>query len=261
MVQRFLRTAIALTSTACLFGACTTEPEPARVTIAEGCLINTNCNAPLVCAFRRCHEECQDSRDCPTGQRCISSDRPFHVCQLPIETKCTYNTQCPETQKCGVDGQCRDECTSDRDCVSGQMCASGTCAEPAELTGGKLPTADAGNAENPGGGLPCVYDSECREPLICRDGLCGYECLEHGDCPRGEQCDGHRCRVPACGAAGTPLGLDAGGPCQYTSQCPAPLVCRDGICSCECLANADCAPGNVCRSSRCVGSADAGSRN
>jgi hypothetical protein len=242
-------------------GACSTEPEPAKVALAEGCLINTHCNVPLVCAFRRCHEECEDSRDCSPGQRCVSSDRPFHVCQLPIETKCSYNTQCPDGQVCGVDGECRDQCTSDRDCVSRQTCVSGTCAEQDELTQGKLPALDAGNVANPGGGVPCVYDSECTEPLICRGGLCGYECLRAGDCSRGEQCVEHRCRVPACGAAGTPSGVDAGGPCQYTSQCPVPLVCRDGICSCECLANADCPAGSVCRASRCVGPADAGARD
>jgi hypothetical protein len=228
--------------------------------LAQGCLINSQCNAPLVCAFRRCHAECEDSRDCPAEQRCMSSDGPFHVCQLPDETKCSYNTQCPERQKCGIDGNCRDECTSDRDCVLGQVCVSGTCAEPAELKAGKLPAVDAGSTASPGGGVPCVYDSECRHPLICRGGLCGYECLVHGDCSRGEQCIGNRCRVPPCGAVGTPVGVDAGGPCQYTSQCPEPLVCRDGICSCECLADSDCLVGRVCLASRCVGRIDAGAR-
>jgi hypothetical protein len=39
--------------------------------------------------------------------------------------------------------------------------------------------------------------------------------------------------------------------CTYTSSCPAPLVCRNGACACECIANADCAEGLACASHRC----------
>ena len=49
-------------------------------------------------------------------------------------------------------------------------------------------------------------------------------------------------------------GKDAstGQPCLYTSECPDPLVCRDLVCTRECLTNVDCAQGANCVSSRCV---------
>ncbi|MBM4363650.1 MAG: hypothetical protein FJ104_13290, partial [Deltaproteobacteria bacterium] len=77
--------------------ACSEEPSKKSAgTIAEGCIINSDCNAPLVCAFRRCHTACENNRDCEPGLNCMVSDRPFHVCQLPDEQKCRYNSQCPE---------------------------------------------------------------------------------------------------------------------------------------------------------------------
>src|SRR6478735_2512486 len=110
--------------------SCSGSDAPPLAAIAEGCSINTDCTSPLVCAFRKCHTACTTSRDCPMGQRCMASDRPFHVCQLPDETKCAYNSECPSGQLCGVDGRCRDQCAADRDCVAEQVCSQGTCAEP-----------------------------------------------------------------------------------------------------------------------------------
>ena len=124
-------------------GCSDSQPSKAAA-LAAGCSINTDCDAPLVCAFQRCHSACTTSRDCSPGQRCMASDRPFHVCQLAQEQTCTYNSQCPDGQVCGSDGQCRDQCASDRDCVSGQVCKKGNCAEPVELDdAGNLPMTGA----------------------------------------------------------------------------------------------------------------------
>src|SRR5882672_6817061 len=75
--------------------------------LAEGCVINSDCNSPLVCAFRKCHEACRDSRDCNVQeqQRCVASDRPYHVCQLVTERDCTFNSECAGGQTCGIDFQ------------------------------------------------------------------------------------------------------------------------------------------------------------
>ena len=113
--------------------ACSDSTQSKAASLAAGCSINSDCQSPLVCAFQRCHSACETSRDCDPGQRCMASDRPFHVCQLAQEQDCTYNSQCPEGQVCGVDGQCRDQCASDRDCVTGQECVKGNCADPSEL--------------------------------------------------------------------------------------------------------------------------------
>ena len=136
------------------------------------------------------------------GQRCMASDRPFHVCQLPDETRCAYNSECPSGQLCGVDGRCRDQCAADRDCVAEQVCSQGTCAEPVELTqNGKLPIAlpEGGASEAAPTGQPCSFNSECEDPLVCRMGLCAKECLGDRDCPSGETCSGNRCKRPDAG--------------------------------------------------------------
>ena len=166
--------------------------------LSEGCLINSDCEAPLVCAFRRCHVQCTDSRDCPPDQRCVAADRPLSVCQLPDERNCTYNSQCPPGQLCAIDAQCRDQCKGDRDCVPMQMCVSGSCVEPSELQDGGLPPSAEIEA---GSGTPCAYNSNCPEPLACVDGQCRFECLENRDCFPTFTCQNARC---------TPPDLDAG---------------------------------------------------
>src|SRR5258706_166478 len=99
--------------------ACSSD-EPTPKGLAEGCFINTDCTSPLVCAFRKCHRACTTWRDCEPGQRCMASDRPFHVCQLAGERPCAFNSSCPMGQVCGVDGECRDQCAADRDCLNEQ---------------------------------------------------------------------------------------------------------------------------------------------
>jgi hypothetical protein len=103
------------------------------------CVINSECTTPLVCAFGKCHLACESSRDCPDGQQCRASDRPFHTCQLVTEVSCHFDSDCPTGQRCGPDGKCRDQCASDRDCVTGQLCVAGLCAEPQDLDAGGLP--------------------------------------------------------------------------------------------------------------------------
>src|SRR5690349_2638352 len=94
-------------------GGCSDGHGPAAK-LAAVCTINSDCDAPLVCAFQRCHTACEGSRDCDPGQRCVASDRPFHVCQLEDESHCTTNSNCPQGQICGVDSQCRDACITSR---------------------------------------------------------------------------------------------------------------------------------------------------
>src|SRR6185369_15835404 len=99
-----------------------------------GCSINSDCNNPLVCAFKRCHTQCSSTRDCPAGLRCVHARDVDtgailgDVCQLADERVCTRNSQCSATQVCAVDGQCRDLCDTDRDCVGrDQVCRVHTC--------------------------------------------------------------------------------------------------------------------------------------
>ena len=246
--------------------------------LGGGCTINSDCNSPLVCAFQLCHNECKSDRDCPAGENCIESDRPYDVCQLPSEAACTYNSQCPVGETCAVDNQCRDQCQTDRDCVSGQLCVSGgVCADPAELTdAGTLPPAhtDAGmsGSGGAGAGLSCLRNSDCGAGgLICRQGACVVQCVADVDClpPEGPggTCVDNVCVVSSSGSpppsdAGTVsdagASSDAAGvpACVRNSDCgDAGLVCRQGACSIECATDNDCVipqgPGGVCIANRC----------
>jgi hypothetical protein len=232
-----------------LAAACSSD-EPLSA-LAEGCLINSDCNAPLVCAFRRCHQACEDTRDCPPSLRCVASDRPFHVCQLESERACTYNSDCPRGQTCASDAQCRDQCQGDSDCLLNQICVAGSCAERDELRDGGLPMVlkEAG----PSTGQPCSYNSQCSPPLVCRAMLCQLECLSSIDCTDGRQCIGSRCQVPVCPESDAGTGLV----CAFSSDCPSPLVCRGGTCTCECRQSGDCPSGYDCIGNRCApGSVD-----
>jgi hypothetical protein len=115
---------------------CKDSGERNETSIASGCSINSDCNAPLVCAFQRCHVGCKTSRDCEAPSRCVVVGGSFNVCQLAQERVCNYNTDCASSQICATDGNCRDQCVTDRDCVAGQLCTAGACTEASELDGG-----------------------------------------------------------------------------------------------------------------------------
>jgi len=247
-----------------LASACSSDTPSAAARLAkksEGCLLNSDCNDPLVCAYRRCHDACTTSRDCPEGQRCLASDRPFHVCQLDDETECTYHSDCPPSLVCGSDGECRDQCTTSRDCLPpdededapGQVCIEGTCADPEELDDeGNLPEVDepSGGATD---GKTCAYSSDCTAPEICLGGVCRAECKETRDCAAGAECVDGACVVTPppvpvdpnapdhCSDGmtdGDELDVDCGGsciPCAPGAACDAPedctsLSCLDGVC-------------------------------
>jgi hypothetical protein len=224
--------------------ACSSDEagELRRSQLSEGCLINTDCKSPLVCAFRRCHVQCEDSRDCDPQQLCIDADKPFRVCQLDIERDCEYNSQCPGDQVCAVDAHCRDQCAADKDCGFQQVCTQGTCAEAWELVDGKLPNAQPKND----GGQPCTYNSECPPPQVCHQNVCRIECLETVDCAAGLECIASRCAVPGTSTDG---GVQT---CAYNSDCPPKQICANGQCKCECKTAVDCSGGKLCDGCGCV---------
>jgi hypothetical protein len=214
--------------------ACGSDNPPV-VSLGGGCLINSDCDDPLVCAFRLCHTQCQTDRDCSQGQLCVIAERPDRVCQLASEKSCHYNSDCPGVEVCGVDDQCRDQCSVDRDCVPGQLCVTGTCADQSELVDGGLREVDGGQAI----GQPCSYTSECPDPLVCRDGFCAYECLGPRDCPATMECQAdHRCKQPDGGAFCVPgeiffCGCPGGGQgkqtCSLDGKSVGPCMdCQDG---------------------------------
>jgi hypothetical protein len=219
-----------------------------------------------VCAFQLCHQQCNSSRDCPAGERCVTSDRPFDVCQLASESRCTYNSQCPVGKMCASNGQCRDQCTTNRDCVMDQLCVTGVCADPVDITAtGKL----VGTPDDGGSGATCVRNSDCGDAgLVCLQGSCQAQCLADIDClpPAGPggTCNASVCVLPNAGTtppvpdASIPPGAPAGygQTCNLPSDCPLGLKCGNaGQCVYACNADFDCqlsGEGTCCNGHRCL---------
>lgn len=174
----------------CLASSCDSSVTPGlrAARLGAGCLLHSDCESPLVCAFERCHRECRSNRDCLAGERCVAAEGALLVCQLPDEQQCRYNSECAPDLVCAVDMQCRNECRTFRDCVPGQKCVGGTCADEAELVDGGLEPR-GGRA----GGSPCEYHSDCPLPLVCLRSRCRIECLEDRDCVPGFACRDNRC--------------------------------------------------------------------
>ncbi|HHH29324.1 MAG TPA: hypothetical protein ENK57_13405, partial [Polyangiaceae bacterium] len=191
-----LRALITMLSAALCIAACTQSDEAILGALGGGCLLDSDCEGELVCVFRRCHQACETSADCPMAQRCVLGEPPTHVCLIEDETDCLRSSDCPPTLVCGTDLQCRDECVADPDCLDDQTCSRKTCALESELVGGVLPVV------SPEGGIPCTFDSECPVPELCVDHLCQLECLVDADCASNSCIDGLCAPVgpttPAC---------------------------------------------------------------
>ncbi len=132
-------------------GGCS-DDTPAKRALADGCVVNSECAAGLVCTFQRCHEECATSRDCPSDARCVESDEGTKVCQLEVEKSCEKTADCEKPLACGEDGQCRNDCSGGVSCLGEQVCSiDAVCAEPDELDDNQrlLAAGGSGGESNP----------------------------------------------------------------------------------------------------------------
>lgn len=214
--------------------------------LAEGCLLDSDCASPLVCAFKSCHTRCNDSRDCPAAQVCVPAEpRPYNVC-LHSPDKCFYNTDCPaDNLFCAKDLRCRLQCKSDRDCLPEQTCVTGACADEKDLTDGQLVPPD-GPSPDASVGTSCTYNSDCDAPLVCIAGSCLVECKGDRDCAPGLLCDTvGSCVLPGQSDGGVAIpscvngkqdqgetGIDCGGGCGKCDgdPCSKPLDCASNVC-------------------------------
>jgi hypothetical protein len=232
------------------------------VKLSSSCRINSDCGSLLVCVFERCHEQCESSRDCEDGARCVQSPQRRNVCQLPDEQSCREGSACPEGQVCGIDAECRDGCSADAQCLTEQVCSAGTCADLVEVDEqGQLEPAP----ERPATRLvPCAFDSDCPAQEICSSGACKLECQTSADCTEGEQCEEGACEaLPSSGtclrSSDCPIDqacvqgacITSDPPiepaCRYDSDCAVEgQHCVGGECSCECSVDADCGGHRVC---------------
>lgn len=240
------------------FSACTGDEAPVRA-VGDGCYVASDCTAPLVCAYQRCHAQCTTTRDCGTGQRCVGSMYPkLGVCLLEDETNCERHSDCPSPLVCGRRSRCEAQCQTDRDCFAAQTCAQGSCVDTTEAPETPPATGQPGQT--------CTRNSDCDVPLVCnRLGFCATECVVDRDCLGGQVCVESVCRLPMTDAgivdAADDVTVDTstdgvvgiGKKCAYTSECPGSLVCRpSGVCDVECKSDVDCPTGSLCYAGSCV---------
>jgi hypothetical protein len=230
------RVALFTTLLGALASGCDGDKPPLAIVSSPesaGCLVNSDCEAPLVCAFQRCHVECVTTRDCDGTLRCVGAHEASRVCQLEVEAKCKSAVDCAQGFICSQDGACRDVCTQDSECVDDQKCVKGACAEPSEL--------------DEDGGLPqvldfesCTADADCGAGARCVAHNCVPQCREDRDCAPGGHCQDGSCQTPPA-------------ECSVAADCgKAGQVCAAGKCQCQCQEDVDCAAGETCDGCGCV---------
>ncbi|HVU02784.1 MAG TPA: hypothetical protein VHE30_13585 [Polyangiaceae bacterium] len=221
---------------------------------AKKCTLNSDCDSQLVCSFGLCHAQCQATKDCELGQKCVISEDSAKggVCQLVQELGCSFDTDCKEPLVCGPDSNCRVPCKGDRDCLSTQTCAKGNvCADKTEvdpntgvITGSNRDAGThggTGGGGNDGGGGDCTAGDSC-EPAgdKCHSGT--IDCTSGSPvCVAGAAVqDGLACDTGFCvGGVCTPC--TSGGTCLPDPQDP----CHVGTLDCSGAAPVCNAAGNA----------------
>jgi hypothetical protein len=121
------------------------------------CVRASDCSGVLVCVQGFCVQQCAESKDCPTGERCIKATEGYS-CQPPEKSLCAYTSDCTTPLVCGLDLQCRSQCQSSVDCPPKQVCTSVSklCADPTvdrnydPVTNELAAVVDAGAQDGPG---------------------------------------------------------------------------------------------------------------
>jgi len=103
-----------------------------KLDLGGQCIQNSDCNNPLACKFQACHQQCVQSRDCPTGQQCVAADDGSGVCQTQAEAACGANgNTCGSPLVC-VSNICVNVCPTGacplatQTCIGGAVCVDNT---------------------------------------------------------------------------------------------------------------------------------------
>jgi hypothetical protein len=128
-----------------------------KLELGGSCTLNSDCKDPLVCKLGGCHQACMQTRDCPTGERCVKVDG-MGVCQQPAESQCVYGgpVTCKTPLACAADNLCRRSCATAGDCVVDQECVANVCLETAEAAAWRTDGgagSDGGTSIGPDGGI------------------------------------------------------------------------------------------------------------
>ncbi|HEY1532584.1 MAG TPA: hypothetical protein VGF76_01155, partial [Polyangiaceae bacterium] len=234
----------------------------------QDCTYNSQCPEGQVCGVDgQCRDQCASDRDCVSGQECVKGNcadpSELDGGQLPVKEaeggagptaptpgqSCVYNSECSDPLICRSN-LCAFECLAKADCATGTDCIEHRCLTPLAGTsegGSGGEGGEAGGTSSSFSPPPCVYNSDCSDPLVCRSGGCVDECRTSVDCSAGEACLAKRCVLTP--PANAPP--DWGTSCSYSVDCTAPLVCRSNHCVYQCLSDGDCTPGFSCTSNLC----------
>ena len=205
--------------------------------LGEQCELNSECVEPYVCRYQRCRTECQTSRDCSLGSRCLASEQGAPVCRLDDEKSCASAGDCVASLAC-VAGACTSPCRDDDDCLAEDRCTTGlTPNEPsgcvafsivqpfdAGFAPDAVPATDSGPADT--GATVDVGSVDAAPPdagFTCRDPDPGCPAADLCNDPRNCGRCGTRCET---GAFGTPLCEE--GECKLDCD-PGRADCNDDV--------------------------------
>ncbi|MFH1604029.1 MAG: hypothetical protein ABIH03_08985 [Pseudomonadota bacterium] len=199
----------------------------ARAAAADGCLVDSDCGAGLVCEDGACIEQaalpgCRTDENCSAGYQCNPENStcepiPQSTPSDPIANGCVYDVDCPDGFFCNS-GECRvipaDDpldvsCQQDTDCPIGFICDdNGKCNYPGSQPDAGQPDGSVDGGEPPDGsvedqGQPDIGPSDGGQPDI----------------------------GPTDGGADGGLPTDGGKPpCMLDKDCPSGKVCEAGAC-------------------------------
>ncbi len=198
--------------------------------IQENCVLDSDCDSPMVCKGGRCGY-CSQDADCAPDSYC-----QFSTSELPgcVAIRCGNDNDCREDYWCRTaSGRCVPPCTEHSECEDGKLCMDGHCetVEP-----------------------ECESDWDCPEKKLCSEyRLCerGAACRTDAQCGDGRICEetGHFC---------VPDG------CLYDSECDSGMICDPGPHECRyavytgspCGADEQCLASDRCYRSTCVRTCD-----
>ncbi len=226
------------------------------------CMSDAECDMGWYCNYAgQCHYECDEKVACLEGficsdrGRCLKDPKvPDPLEQFPPEKYCVEDSQCPEDKYCDmyeiedVIGICRPRCEEDINCGPGKFCDPKRRCQPCPPEGCPGQVAEEPFAMF---GEACERDEQCTSGTFCKDGVCAMECHPGSNlCAVGKTCDKERGRCiddpeVAVPVADKPLptvpwtDLMHHG-CLSQKDCPSNSLCRDGVCTFECLSDEDC---------------------
>ena len=122
---------ISLFTVLLLAGAVSCGGGDKKLELGGACSLNSDCTDPLACKFGACHKACMQTRDCPTGERCVQVDG-MGVCQSATESMCPA-AGCSAPLMCGSDNICRNSCQTAATCLKAQDCVANTCMDLADI--------------------------------------------------------------------------------------------------------------------------------